>query len=199
MKGIYHLNDPISYTLFLISVHETLGNMSLSLSVKRNSTSKGFNIVRICLWRCVLFLKWLYYEISNFENFLCINISYYQDLCHIEKIISFFFFLSSQTDWRSQRKAVPKNFPITSLRQTNLTWPFLPFFFFLTSILTHFKTWQTKKTWKKVRWKSVRWLMMRYHVKYCYSKRNIIDRVHSSFYKGLKHLLKKVKSIQNII
>lgn len=39
-KGIYHLNDPIYYTLLLISAHETLGNMSLSLSVKRRNSHK---------------------------------------------------------------------------------------------------------------------------------------------------------------
>lgn len=134
----------------------------LSLSVKRNSTSKGFNIVRICLWRCVLFLKWLYYEISNFENFVCINISYYQDLCHIEKIISFFFFFLF-TNWlKISEESCPKEFSHNILRQqTNLTWPFLPFFFFFWPLfLTHFKTLANKENMKKVRWKSVRWLMM---------------------------------------
>lgn len=38
VNGIYHLNDPVYYTLFLISAYDTLRNVSLSLSVKiRNS------------------------------------------------------------------------------------------------------------------------------------------------------------------
>lgn len=122
-----------------------------------------------------------------------------RSLPHRKDYILFFFFLF--TNWlKISEESCPKEFShnIPEANKFNMAIPPF-FFFFLTSILTHFKTWQTKKTGKKVRWKSVRWLMMRYHVKYCYSKRNIIDRVHSSFYKGLKHLLKKVKSIQNII
>lgn len=38
VNGIYHSNDPVYYTLFLISAYDTLRNVSLSLSVKiRNS------------------------------------------------------------------------------------------------------------------------------------------------------------------
>lgn len=111
-------------------------------------TSKGFNIVRICLWTCVLFLKWLYYEIWNFENFLCINISYHQDLCHIEKIISFFFLF---TNWlKISEESCPKEFFHNILEANKFNMAIPPFFFFfLTSILTHFKIWQTKKTGKK--------------------------------------------------
>ena len=111
-------------------------------------TSKGFNTVRICLWTCVLFLKWLYYEIWNFENFICINISYYQDLCHIEKIISFFFLF---TNWlKISEESCPKEFShnILEANKFNMAIPPFFFFFFLTSILNNFKKWQTMKTGK---------------------------------------------------
>lgn len=113
------------------------------------------------------------------------------------KCYPFFFFFSSQTDWRSQRKAVPKEFShnIPEANKFNMAIPpFFFFFFFDPSILTHFKTWQTKKTWKKSKMKVSKMANDEVSVKYCYSKRNIIDRVHSSFYKGLKHLLKKWKA-----
>ena len=161
-------------------------------------TSKGFNIVRICLWTCVLFLKWVYYEIWNFENFLCINISYYQDHCHIEKNYIFFFFFIF-TNWRSQRKAVPKNFPIISLRQINVTWPFLLFFFFLTSILTHFKTWQTKKTGEKNKMKVSKMASDEVSSEIMLQQEKSHWQVGIEVFTRASHICKKVKSIQNII
>lgn len=117
-----------------------------------------------------------------------------RSLPHRKKLHLFFFFYLHKL--KISEESCPKEFSHNILEANKCNMAIPPFFFFLTSILTHFKTWQTGE---KNKMKVSKMASDKVSSEIMLQQEKSHWQVGIEVFTRASHICKKVKSIQNII